>query len=187
MLERLNQEIKRRTHVVRIFPNAESCLRLVRALAVETHENWLEASRYLNMDHLKEHKKRGPAQCLGRLTAAGVGARLRDGSATRAPAKAQRAWSEFAEKAGHYSLTRAQLAKGRWAGPGRLQRGCLRGGRGRYGAPRLAGVAELVDALDSKSSSGDRVSVRSRPPAPRRLGAAARSGRGSQPKTLRPP
>ena len=30
MLERLNEEIKRRTHVVRIFPNAESCLRLVR-------------------------------------------------------------------------------------------------------------------------------------------------------------
>lgn len=57
MLERLNQEIKRRTHVVRIFPNAESCLRLVRALAVETHENWLEAIRYLNMEHLKEHRK----------------------------------------------------------------------------------------------------------------------------------
>ena len=57
MLERLNQELKRRTHVVRIFPNAESCLRLVRALAVEMHENWLEATRYLNMDHLKEHKK----------------------------------------------------------------------------------------------------------------------------------
>ena len=57
MLERLNQELKRRTHVVRIFPNAASCLRLVRALAVEMHENWLEATRYLNMDHLKEHKK----------------------------------------------------------------------------------------------------------------------------------
>ena len=57
MLERLNQEIKRRTHVVRIFPNTESCLRLVRALAVETHENWLECTRYLNMQHLVEHKK----------------------------------------------------------------------------------------------------------------------------------
>lgn len=57
MLERLNEEIKRRTRVVRIFPNSESCLRLVRALAVETHEDWLEASRYLNMDLLKEHKK----------------------------------------------------------------------------------------------------------------------------------
>jgi putative transposase len=57
MLERLNQELKRRTHVVRIFPNAASCLRLIRALAVETHENWLEAIRYLNMAHLAEHKK----------------------------------------------------------------------------------------------------------------------------------
>src|SRR6266705_1864240 len=57
MLERLNQELKRRTHVVRIFPNSESCLRLVRALAVETHENWLEGTRYLNMQHLAEHKK----------------------------------------------------------------------------------------------------------------------------------
>jgi putative transposase len=57
MLERLNEEIKRRTHVVRIFPNGESCLRLVRALAVETHENWLEQHRYLNMEDLREHKK----------------------------------------------------------------------------------------------------------------------------------
>jgi putative transposase len=57
MLERFNQEIKRRTHVVRIFPNLASCLRLVRALAVETHENWLEGTRYLNMQHLAEHKK----------------------------------------------------------------------------------------------------------------------------------
>jgi len=31
--------------------------RLVRALAVETHENWLEGTRYLNMDHLVELKK----------------------------------------------------------------------------------------------------------------------------------
>jgi putative transposase len=57
MLERYNQEIKRRTHIVRIFPNRESCLRLIRALAVETHEDWLEANRYLNMKLLKEHKR----------------------------------------------------------------------------------------------------------------------------------
>jgi len=57
MLERLNEEIKRRTLVVRIFPNTNSCLRLIRALAVETHENWIEATRYLNMDFLKEHRK----------------------------------------------------------------------------------------------------------------------------------
>ena len=46
MLERLNEEIRRRTYVVRIFPNSDACRRLVRALAVETHENWLEAHRY---------------------------------------------------------------------------------------------------------------------------------------------
>ena len=57
MLERLNEEIKRRTQVVRIFPNVESCQRLVRALCVETHEAWLEASRYLNMSLLTEQKK----------------------------------------------------------------------------------------------------------------------------------
>jgi transposase-like protein len=57
MLERFNEEIRRRTYVVRIFPNREACLRLVRALAVETHENWLEANRYLNMDDLREMKK----------------------------------------------------------------------------------------------------------------------------------
>jgi transposase-like protein len=57
MLERLNEEIKRRTRVVRIFPNTESCLRLIRALCVETHETWLEDNRYLNMSLLAEQKK----------------------------------------------------------------------------------------------------------------------------------
>ena len=57
MLERYNQEIKRRTHIVRVFPNGESCLRLIRALAVETHEDWLEANRYINMKLLTEHKR----------------------------------------------------------------------------------------------------------------------------------
>jgi len=57
MLERLNEEIKRRTHVVRIFPNEASCLRLVRALAVERDEEWLEGNRYLDMQLLREQKK----------------------------------------------------------------------------------------------------------------------------------
>ena len=42
---------------MRIFPNGESCLRLIRALAVETRENWLEQHCYLNMDDLREHQK----------------------------------------------------------------------------------------------------------------------------------
>ena len=57
MLERLNQELKRRTHVIRIFPNGASSLRLLRALAVEIHEDWLETPRYLNMEALREQRK----------------------------------------------------------------------------------------------------------------------------------
>jgi putative transposase len=57
MLERIMEEIKRRTLIVRIFPSAASCLRLVRALAVEMHENWIEAIRYLNMQPLRDQNK----------------------------------------------------------------------------------------------------------------------------------
>jgi transposase-like protein len=50
--ERLNQEIKRRTRVVRIFPNREACLRLVTALCMEQSEDWLSGRRYLDMADL---------------------------------------------------------------------------------------------------------------------------------------
>ena len=43
--------------MIRIFPNPESCLRLIRALAVEIHESWLETHRYLNMEPVAEQKK----------------------------------------------------------------------------------------------------------------------------------
>jgi hypothetical protein len=67
MLERLNEEIKRRTRVVR--PNRENGLRLGRALGAETHEGWLEKHRYLNMQLLAEHERERFAQTeeLGRL------------------------------------------------------------------------------------------------------------------------
>jgi putative transposase len=55
-LERLNQEIKRRTRVVRIFPNERSCLRLVSALAVEQSEEWITGRRYLDMGELEGHR-----------------------------------------------------------------------------------------------------------------------------------
>lgn len=57
MLERLNEEIKRRTRVPRIFLNAESCQRLIRALCVEIHERGLEDNRYLKMALLVEQRK----------------------------------------------------------------------------------------------------------------------------------
>jgi putative transposase len=56
-LERLNQEIKRRTRVVRIFPNREACLRLVTALAVEQSEEWVTGRRYLDIGELNEHRR----------------------------------------------------------------------------------------------------------------------------------
>ncbi len=56
-LERLNQEIKRRTWVVRIFPNRGSCLRLVTALAVEHSEEWVTGRRYLDMRDLEEQRR----------------------------------------------------------------------------------------------------------------------------------
>jgi transposase-like protein len=40
MVERLNQEIRRRTRVVRVFPNVASCLRLVSAVLMEISEDW---------------------------------------------------------------------------------------------------------------------------------------------------
>jgi putative transposase len=57
LLERLNQELKRRTHVVRIFPNGASCLRLIRALACEQHEEWLDGPVYLDMQPLRDQLK----------------------------------------------------------------------------------------------------------------------------------
>ena len=47
MLERYNEEIRRRTRVIRIYPNEASCLRLIRALAVETNGQWVSGKRYL--------------------------------------------------------------------------------------------------------------------------------------------
>ncbi len=40
-----------------IFPNAESCWRLVTALAAEQHEEWQEGSRYMDMGLPRDHRK----------------------------------------------------------------------------------------------------------------------------------
>ena len=41
----------------RTLTTVDVALRLVRALCAETHETWLEDSRYLNMDLLREERK----------------------------------------------------------------------------------------------------------------------------------
>lgn len=53
MLERVNQEIKRRTRVIRIFPNEQACVRLVSTLMMELSQEWMERI-YLSMEENTE-------------------------------------------------------------------------------------------------------------------------------------
>lgn len=57
MAERLNEEIRRRERVIRIFPNEDAALRLVGALLAEQHEVWSTGRRYLNMDEYLEWRE----------------------------------------------------------------------------------------------------------------------------------
>ena len=50
MLERVNREIKRRTRVATLFPNTDSCLRLVSAVAMEISEEWQTGRKYLTIE-----------------------------------------------------------------------------------------------------------------------------------------
>jgi transposase-like protein len=50
-LERVNQELRRRTRVAGLFPNEASLLRLVTALLAETSQEWETAKIYLNMQN----------------------------------------------------------------------------------------------------------------------------------------
>jgi transposase-like protein len=49
-MERLSQEIKRRTRIVRVFPNEPACLRLVSAILMEIGEEWEFGRLYLNLE-----------------------------------------------------------------------------------------------------------------------------------------
>ena len=46
---RLNEEIRRRERVIRIFPNRQSTLRLLGTLLIEMDEKWTTGHRYLDM------------------------------------------------------------------------------------------------------------------------------------------
>ncbi len=48
-LERIDRELKRRTRVASMFPDAASCLRLVSALLTEFDEEWMTGKIYLTM------------------------------------------------------------------------------------------------------------------------------------------
>jgi len=58
MAERLNEEVRRREKVIRIFPNEASAQRLIGALLAEQHEVWFTGTRYFDMTEYFEWKER---------------------------------------------------------------------------------------------------------------------------------
>jgi transposase-like protein len=70
-IERLHKEIKRRTHVVGIFPNDPALLRLVTAVIAETHDEWQVCDRrYLSEGSMNKLYENRVEQAPGALTAA---------------------------------------------------------------------------------------------------------------------
>lgn len=67
-LERLNQEPKRRTRIVRLFPNLDACLRLVTGVAVEQFAEWESGRRDRDLDLLRSER---PQTCGEEKRAAG--------------------------------------------------------------------------------------------------------------------
>ena len=57
-MERLNQEIRRRERVIRIFPNRESSFRLIGAFLIEYDEKW-SGKKYVDMTDYFEWKQTG--------------------------------------------------------------------------------------------------------------------------------
>ena len=50
MVERVNQELKRRTRLIRIFPTVDSLMRVIIARLSELSEDWETAKVYLTMN-----------------------------------------------------------------------------------------------------------------------------------------
>lgn len=57
-VERLNEEIRRRERVIRIFPNRDSAVRLIGALLLEIDDKWANGKRYFDMaEYIEERSK----------------------------------------------------------------------------------------------------------------------------------
>jgi transposase-like protein len=50
VLERFNLELKRRTKKIGAFPSEQSLLRLTVSIMMDTHEEWITGTRYINME-----------------------------------------------------------------------------------------------------------------------------------------
>ncbi|MDT9723643.1 IS256 family transposase [Xylanibacillus composti] len=59
-VERLNEEVRRRERVIRIFPNRESVIRLIGALLMEQDEKWAAGKKYLDMAEYLEWRENRP-------------------------------------------------------------------------------------------------------------------------------
>lgn len=66
MIERVNEEVRRRERVVRIFPNTASALRLIGAVLAEIHEQWQER-KYFDMTEFHEWVVDRKAQDTGNI------------------------------------------------------------------------------------------------------------------------
>ena len=63
-IERLNEELRRRERVIRIFPNDQSLIRLMGAVLMENHEKWINGKKYFNMDCYFEERDEARRQAL---------------------------------------------------------------------------------------------------------------------------
>ena len=63
-VERLNEELRRRERVIRIFPNEDSMTRLMGALLLEQHEQWAVGKKYHDMADYHDWKREREAQKL---------------------------------------------------------------------------------------------------------------------------
>jgi putative transposase len=61
-VERLNEEVRRRERVIRIFPNRESVVRLMGALLMEQDEKWAAGKKYLDMAEYLQWRKTNSAK-----------------------------------------------------------------------------------------------------------------------------
>lgn len=56
-MERLNEEVRRRERVIRIFPNRQSAFRLLGAYLIEMDDKWSSGRKYLDLQEYYASKK----------------------------------------------------------------------------------------------------------------------------------